>query len=64
MVSIRHDYKLHYVGSFAVEEEAAMAYDKRCWEIKGNKAKLNFPDLIPRTELATNPIVEDLQLTS
>ena len=36
--------KKEYVGRFDDEEKAALAYDKRCFEIYGNLSKLNFPE--------------------
>lgn len=39
---ICHNYNREVIGRFDSEIEAAIAYDKRAIELKGNKAKLNF----------------------
>ncbi len=41
-VQIQHQGKLHFVGSFVDEVEAAKAYDKKAVELFGEFAKLNF----------------------
>ena len=35
-----------HIGRFASEEEAAKAYDKRAFELYGEYARLNFPEII------------------
>jgi len=43
--SIKHNYKSYYLGSFAKDEYAALAYDKKALELYGHDATRNFPDL-------------------
>lgn len=42
--TIYHMNKQHYIGYFATEKDAALAYDKKALELFGEGAKLNFPD--------------------
>ena len=37
----RKDYKLHHIGCFPTEEDAARAYNKKARELHGEFAKLN-----------------------
>lgn len=37
-------YKVIYLGRFYEEEDAAMAYDRKAFEVYGNLADLNFPE--------------------
>ena len=38
--------KVKHVGIYSTPEEAALAYDKKAFELLGEKAKLNFPERI------------------
>lgn len=40
---ISHQFKEIYLGSFSSEDTAARAYDKKCLELRGKFAILNFP---------------------
>lgn len=37
--------KYEFLGYFDAEKDAALAYDKRAWQVLGVRANLNFPDL-------------------
>jgi group I intron endonuclease len=43
-VRITINGKRTYLGVFAEEIDAAKAYDKKCWEVYQDLAKLNFPE--------------------
>ncbi len=42
VTTIKHNYKLIYIGSFKTEKQAAMAYDIWAYDLFGKYAKLNF----------------------
>lgn len=44
--SVRWNNKQYTVGSFGSEEEAAIAYDAKAFELLASKAKLNFPERV------------------
>ncbi|KAL8142839.1 hypothetical protein V2J09_015871 [Rumex salicifolius] len=44
-----------WLGTFASPEEAGQAYDRAARRIRGDKAKLNFPDLPPDSALVPPP---------
>lgn len=48
--------KNFYLGSFPVADQAAKAYDKKAYELYGDKAILNFPELVEeyKKEVGTN----------
>lgn len=46
IVTLQCDGVRHKIGSFGSEEEAAIAYDAKAFELKGNAAKLNFPERV------------------
>ncbi|XP_020235369.1 ethylene-responsive transcription factor 2 [Cajanus cajan] len=44
-----------WLGTYKIEEEAALAYDKAAFKMHGRKAKLNFPHLID-THTSLEPV--------
>ena len=42
LARIRHKGKAVYIGSFETEEEAALAYNAKCKELRGQFARLNL----------------------
>jgi hypothetical protein len=46
--------KQRYLGTFLNEVDAALAYDQAAREHHKDKAKLNFPDLPPQPQAASN----------
>lgn len=45
LAQIRHENKVHYIGAFENEHQAAAAFDKKAVELRGPGARLNFPGL-------------------
>jgi hypothetical protein len=47
---IRHNGKLEHLGSYPLTRagvrKAAQAYDNRCYELRGDRAVLNFPGVV------------------
>ena len=43
--AIKHNGKIYHLGSFDIEADAALAYDKKAIELYGNGARVNFPHL-------------------
>jgi len=45
IAKITYKRKTYYLGDFNIEEEAALAYDKKALELYGSEAKLNKPNI-------------------
>lgn len=45
---IQVNKKQIYIGTFETPEEAAIAYDKKAYELNGDFAYLNFPELLKK----------------
>ncbi|CAL5192902.1 unnamed protein product [Lathyrus oleraceus] len=44
-----------WLGTYVTEEEAALAYDKAAFKMRGHKAKVNFPHLIGNDVSTSEP---------